>query len=164
MCAGSRRWINGNEGWVGPTAWKMGQLTYNMGLEWRKVCILAQAPPFQVRVFTVWRRTHLLLYIVQYCIDIVYFSPLQVKNKPRYGDMNVHFFLGQLERLQTLTTFDSAPINFDRQLYFTVGITVFCILLKLHQQWEEQKFWELFHMLCVLEACMFFLRHKSDVR
>jgi hypothetical protein len=41
----------------------------------------------------------LLLYIVQYCINTVYFYPLQVENKPLDRDMNVHLFLSLHTRM-----------------------------------------------------------------
>jgi hypothetical protein len=42
----------------------------------------------------------------KYCINAVYFSPLQVENKPCEGVMNVHLFLGLLAWLRF-----SAPEN-----------------------------------------------------
>jgi hypothetical protein len=44
-----------------------------------------------------------MVYIAQYCINTVYVSPLQVKNKPHEGVMNVHLFLGLLAWLGTVS-------------------------------------------------------------
>jgi hypothetical protein len=41
------------------------------------------------------------MYVVWYCINTVYFSPLQIKNNHE-GVMNVSLFLGLLERLRTI--------------------------------------------------------------
>jgi hypothetical protein len=55
-------------------------VTFSTGLEWREVCILAQRAILQVRVLLQFDGAHILvLYIVQYCFNTVYFSPLQVK-------------------------------------------------------------------------------------
>jgi hypothetical protein len=43
-----------------------------------------------------WDRKPPDVYILQYCINTVSFSPLQVKHKPRQGVMNVHLFLDLL--------------------------------------------------------------------
>jgi hypothetical protein len=60
------------------------------GKEWRKFAFMHQRPPPQVR--DLHSGIHILksLYIVQHCVNRIYFSPLQVKNKPSEGSMNVH--------------------------------------------------------------------------
>jgi hypothetical protein len=78
----------------GSTSCKIGQLTCNMGLERRKICIHASKAATPSKGF-LHLEAHMLksLDIVQYCINTVFFSPLLVKNKPREGVMNVHLYL-----------------------------------------------------------------------
>jgi hypothetical protein len=56
-------------------------------------------------VCCIYRPTYLIviLYIVQFCINTVYFFPLQVKNNPCESTMNVCFVLGLLTWLRAMT-------------------------------------------------------------
>jgi hypothetical protein len=60
----------------------MRQLTGSMGLEQREIRTHASMATTPRKVFFAFED---LLYIVQYCINTAYFSPLQVKNKPSEG-------------------------------------------------------------------------------
>jgi hypothetical protein len=83
--------------------WEMGQLNHSMGLEWREVCPLHQMPPCRVRFFAFGSpqiNCHTLYNIVLCCI---YFSPLQVKNKPCEGFMKYAFILGPFSLVANMT-------------------------------------------------------------
>ncbi len=67
-----------------------------------KFTSLHERPPSRVRFFCSRKHTHLLPYVVHYCINTVCFSPLHVQYKPCDGVTNVRLFLGQFAWLWTL--------------------------------------------------------------
>jgi hypothetical protein len=85
-----------NRGGGGATSCKMGQLISGMGLEWTGICTNASKVTTLSWGFSIRRPADLIMCIVQYCINTIYFSPLLVKNKPREGAMNVRLFLALL--------------------------------------------------------------------
>ncbi len=87
------------EGWhqgKGLCQWLVGKGGSSLtAWDWRrgKFAHLHQRSPSQVRFF-IFEGPHIsLLYIEQYFIDTVYFSPLQVNNKPCEGVMSVQLVL-----------------------------------------------------------------------
>jgi hypothetical protein len=67
-----------------------------------KIQLRASRATTSSKGFYIRKSTVKLLYIIQYCINTAYFSPLQVNNKAREGVMNMYFFLILLARLRTL--------------------------------------------------------------
>jgi hypothetical protein len=70
-----------------------GQLTCSMGPHRMGISIHASKATILSKDFTFGRP---FIYILQCCIKAVYFSPLQIENKPREGYTNLHLFLGLL--------------------------------------------------------------------
>jgi hypothetical protein len=65
-------------GGVGHTSFKMEQSTCGMGHELMEFTSMHQRTPPQIKFFSIEDPHIKSLYIVQYCINTVYFSPLQV--------------------------------------------------------------------------------------
>jgi hypothetical protein len=73
--------IKGSKGWVQVNSLEKRavDLTCNMGLEWREVHILTVKATMPCKGFWLLK-THTIYYrILPYCINTIYFAPLQVK-------------------------------------------------------------------------------------
>ncbi len=110
-------------GGVWPTAWKIGQLACSVGIEWKEVCILAPKATIPRKdFFNIEGQNIYFLFIVQFCMNTVYFSFLQVKNKPREGVMNLRFSLDLLGWLRTVLTscMQNGPFPWSKQKLFVL--------------------------------------------
>jgi hypothetical protein len=85
--------------WTGWRQWLVGkgQSNHSIRLEEREVCILALKTTTPSKGFLCLKASTKLAYIVSYCI---YFSPLQVKNKPCETVTKHAFILGPVSMLE----------------------------------------------------------------
>ncbi len=74
-------------------AWKWGSWLVAWDCSGGKFASLRQWPPSQVSFLWLEDPDIYMLYIVQYCINTVYFSPQLVQNKPHKEVTKVHLFL-----------------------------------------------------------------------